>query len=71
MVENPNRKVEKLLPEERLGGNGLFARITVSPAGRSTIMSTTAKPKPITSSPARAYTATTARSVPFMLRLAL
>ena len=31
MVENPNRKVEKLLPEERLGGNGLFARITVFP----------------------------------------
>lgn len=31
----------------------------------SGIMSTTAKPKPITSSPARAYTATTARSVPF------
>lgn len=29
--ENPNRKVEKLLPEERLGGNGLFARITVFP----------------------------------------
>lgn len=31
MVENPNRKVEKLLPEERLGGNGLFARVTVFP----------------------------------------
>lgn len=31
MVENPNRKVEKLLPEERLGGNGLFVRITVFP----------------------------------------
>ena len=30
-MENPNRKVEKLLPEERLGGNGLFARITVFP----------------------------------------
>ena len=29
--ENPNRNVEKLLPEERLGGNGLFARITVFP----------------------------------------
>lgn len=29
--ENPNRKVKKLLPEERLGGNGLFARITVFP----------------------------------------
>ena len=31
MAENPNRKVEKLLPEERLGGNNLFARITVFP----------------------------------------
>lgn len=65
MVENPNRKVEKLLPEERLGGNGLFARVTVFPGREIDYHEHHGETETYHIMPARAYTATTARSVPF------